>query len=121
MINMQSYSSLALRVPKRALIFTTLWAVSFVLLVPAVRGFADEPVVAIDATERDFGDVYKGELLEQVFMVRNDGTAPLTLAEKSLTGQTDLSRETRIAVARPRAFNEALIPVALFARRAAPS
>jgi len=121
MIKMQSYSSLALRVPKRALIFTTLLAASVVLLVPAARGFADEPVLGIDATERDFGDVYRGELLEQVFMVRNDGTAPLTLAEKSLTGQADRSRETRVAVARLRAFNEALMPVALFTRRAAPS
>jgi hypothetical protein len=117
MIKTQSYPTLAWRAPKRALVLATLLAASFALLVPAVRAFADGPAVSIDATQRDFGDVYKGELLEQVFTVRNDGNAPLTLAEKSLTGQADLSREPRVAVA----FNEALMPVALFTRRAAPS
>lgn len=119
MIKTQSY--LSSRAPKRALVFAPLLAAICALVMPMARASADAPVLSISATERDFGDVYKGELLEQVFTVRNDGTAPLTLAEKSLTGQADPSRDARAAITHPRSFNEALRPVALFTRRAAPS
>ncbi|MEK6320193.1 MAG: hypothetical protein AABN33_00775 [Acidobacteriota bacterium] len=40
----------------------------------------------IDATRRDFGDVFAGEDLEQSFGVRNAGTKPLELAQKSALG-----------------------------------
>ena len=121
MINMQFYLSRSLRPPKRAMISVTLLTVICALSVPSTRAFVDGPALSIDATERDFGDVYKGEVLETVFTVRNNGSAPLTLAEKSLTGQADFSRDTRVAVARLRAFNDGLRPVAFVARRAAPS
>lgn len=121
MIKMQSYLSRSARPLARAMIFATLLAAACALLPPPTRAAADQPVLAIDATQRDFGDVYKGELLETVFTVRNHGNAPLTMAEKSLTGQADLPRDARVGVARGGAFNEGLRPVAFSPRRAAPS
>lgn len=44
------------------------------------------PEVIIGATRRDFGDVFAGEELEQNFPVRNGGTKPLELAEKTTLG-----------------------------------
>jgi hypothetical protein len=43
------------------------------------------PRAVIDGTVRDFGDVYFGEELEQVFHIANTGDAPLELAEKQLS------------------------------------
>jgi hypothetical protein len=43
------------------------------------------PHAAIADTVRDFGDVFSGEELEQVFPIANTGDAPLELAEKRLT------------------------------------
>ncbi|PYT08277.1 MAG: hypothetical protein DMF60_05140 [Acidobacteria bacterium] len=44
------------------------------------------PEVVITTTRRDFGDVFAGEELEAAFGVRNAGTAPLELAQKSSLG-----------------------------------
>jgi hypothetical protein len=38
----------------------------------------------MDATVRDYGEVFAGEELEHVFWVRNIGDAPLELSEKKL-------------------------------------
>jgi hypothetical protein len=38
------------------------------------------------ATRRDCGDVFAGEELEVAFGIRNAGTAPLELAQKSTLG-----------------------------------
>ena len=49
---------------------------------------ANGPEIIIDKTERNYGEVFAGEELEAAFVVRNVGTKPLTLAEKSdLAGQ----------------------------------
>lgn len=123
MTNTQSYPNIASRARKGLPSLATLLAVFLTLfaVTASARAFADGPAMTIDATQRDFGDVCKGELLDTVFTVRNDGTAPLTLAEKSLTGRARGSRAARVAVARARPFNDALMPVALMTRRAAPS
>jgi len=44
---------------------------------------ADAPEAVIEITKRDFGEVFAGEELEYTFIVRNAGTKPLELAEKS--------------------------------------
>jgi hypothetical protein len=44
------------------------------------------PQVVMGLTRRDFGDVFAGEELEQNFPVRNAGTTPLELSEKSTLG-----------------------------------
>ena len=40
----------------------------------------------MNLTRRDFGEVFAGEELEAVFGVRNAGTGPLELSQKSLLG-----------------------------------
>jgi hypothetical protein len=44
---------------------------------------ADGPELVIDITRRDFGEVFTGEELEQTFLLRNAGTKPLELSQKS--------------------------------------
>ena len=44
------------------------------------------PELVMTATRRDCGDVFAGEELEASFAIRNDGTAPLELAQKSSLG-----------------------------------
>jgi len=63
----------------------------------------DGPEVVMDVTKRDFGDVFAGEELEQVFLVRNAGTKPLELSQKSTlaTGSTTLRFEVTEALWRP--------------------
>lgn len=79
----------------------------------------------IDSTRRDFGDVFIGEELEQVFIVRNTGQKPLELAEKSVTTGSILPSSRDLI--RTVSFNSSaysdnhLLPVAVAARRAAPS
>jgi hypothetical protein len=46
------------------------------------------PELVIDSTRRDFGDVFVGEELDQIFTVRNVGTAPLELANKTLAARS---------------------------------
>jgi hypothetical protein len=38
------------------------------------------------STRRDFGEVFAGEELEAAFGIRNGGTAPLEIAQKSTLG-----------------------------------
>lgn len=91
--------------------------------VPAssVLGLGDNaPEAVVDITRRDLGEVFAGEELEYAFIVRNAGTKPLELAEKTTTSsRLETSGATpSIAMWRPaeRIFSR---PVA--ARRAAPS
>lgn len=67
-------------------------AASLVLLLPlalslparaASSSRPDAPEVVMDMTKRDFGEVFAGEELQQVFLVRNAGTKPLELSQKS--------------------------------------
>ena len=81
------------------------------------------PLVFMTMTRRDFGDVFAGEDLEQVFSIRNDGDAPLEIDNKSLTGQSAPALPNRLAQAGAfqagHARSHALVPATL--RRAAPS
>jgi hypothetical protein len=55
--------------------------------IPVARATGQKTsLVFMNLTRRDFGDVFAGEELEQVFPVRNDGDAPLEMAQKPLTG-----------------------------------
>ncbi|HJQ26331.1 MAG TPA: hypothetical protein VKA60_20625 [Blastocatellia bacterium] len=77
------------------------------------------PLVYLPLTQRNFGDVFAGEELEQVFPVRNDGDAPLEMAQKSLTGQAPPSNSQLRAAAFSNGSRLAPAPAVL--RRAAPS
>jgi len=84
----------------------------------------------LDATRRDYGDVFEGEELEHVFNVRNTGDAVLTLAQlkptvvlqRKRTAQTTTTAPPLPSFIEPRERRGAkykLVPAA--ARRAAPS
>jgi hypothetical protein len=80
----------------------------------------DGPEVAIASTRRDFGDVFAGEELEQNFPVRNTGTKPLELAQKSTLGLNSKTSSYPVtaAVWRP---TDPFPARTVAARRAAPS
>ena len=80
----------------------------------------DGPEAVMASTRRDFGDVFAGEELEQNFPVRNAGTKPLELSQKSMLGARSAAPDfhVRAAVWRP---NEYLLTRTVAARRAAPS
>ena len=89
------------------------------------RAQASAPDLAIDSTRRDFGDVFAGEELDHVFTVRNAGSAPLELAEKSVTTGSNLPAFGDLVKAaafkRGEPLRDHLLPVAASASRAAPS
>lgn len=72
------------------------------------------------ATRRDFGDVFAGEELEQNFPVRNVGTKPLELAEKTTLGMRPPAPGYPVNKAAWR-LNGFLISRTVAAVRAAPS
>jgi len=65
----------------------------------SARTSPDGPVVVIGSTKRDFGDVFSGEELEQNFPVRNTGTKPLELSQRSLLGNRQNGSSFRVATA----------------------
>jgi hypothetical protein len=77
------------------------------------------PLVYMTQTRRDFGDVFAGEELEQVFPVRNDGDAALEMEHKPLTGRSAPAPSNRLLRASARQAGLALRPAA--AHLAAPS
>ena len=65
-----------------ALIFSLLVQFAFAST-GGVTHRGDEPKLVINMTKRDFGEVFAGEELEQTFLLRNDGSKPLELSQKS--------------------------------------
>ena len=114
------------RLPKRArrllvVLAATCLAAPFIPIALAAPQSA--PLVFMTLTRRDFGDVFAGEDLEQVFSIRNDGDAPLEIDNKALTGQAAPSLSNRLARASAfqtgNARGHALVPATM--RMAAPS
>jgi hypothetical protein len=106
----------------RAPLATLCLILAFCVMASNVRAQAKAPELIIDSVRRDFGDVFAGEELEQVFIIRNAGDAPLELAEKSTTTGSNLPRSRDFI--RASSFNRGqqyLLPVAALRRRAAPS
>jgi len=50
---------------------------------PGARAYQGRPKAVVDYTRYDFGVVFTGEQLFHVFSIRNEGSAPLTLLDKS--------------------------------------
>src|SRR3982751_1950547 len=71
----------------RLLIIFAALCLAVTLMPVALAARPSAPFVYMSMTRRDFGDVFAGEDIEQVFTVRNDGDAPLEMQQKSLTGQ----------------------------------
>jgi hypothetical protein len=80
----------------------------------------DGPQVVIGPTKRDFGDVFAGEELEQNFPVRNTGTKPLELSQRSILGSRLNGSPFQLSTADSRATNQPVIRT-VASRRAAPS
>jgi hypothetical protein len=76
--------------------------------------------VVIGSTKRDFGDVFSGEDLEQSFPIRNNGTKPLELAQRSLLGNGQIQAPLRVETAE---WHPVKLPITrtVGARVAAPS
>ena len=68
-------------------------------LAAKARTAPDGPEVVIGLTKRDFGDVFSGEELEQNFPVRNNGTKPLELTQRSLLGNGQIRSPFQVATA----------------------
>ena len=99
---------------------------AFALSIPAhfpsassARTRVDGPEVVMASTKRDFGDVFAGEELEQIFPVRNTGTKALELAQKSTLGtrSTTSGYPVRAAVWDP---NERILARTVAAKPASP-
>jgi hypothetical protein len=74
----------------------------------------------VDVTQRNFGDVFAGEELEHTFLVRNAGTKPLELAEKSSLGTRPVAPRYPITTALWRT-KERFLPRSVAAMPFAPS
>lgn len=103
------------------------WAIAFIVSIlfyipaaSAARVGFDGPEVAIEKTTKDFGDVFAGEELEQNFPVRNLGTKPLELAQKSNLATARALQEHSVARAVWNTSGESLVR-RVAASRAAPS
>ena len=51
----------------------------------------------LDATTRDYGEVFAGEDLDYLFNIRNAGTAPLELMQRPLSSRAAASRAAQLA------------------------
>lgn len=78
----RALSSLALSVILLTALLSALGTPTLAFAAPRVEG----PEIIMELTRRDFGDVFSGEELEQIFPVRNAGTRPLELSQKSSLG-----------------------------------
>jgi hypothetical protein len=92
----------------------------FTLASGVVSSRADAPEAVVEITRRDVGEVFAGEEVEYAFIVRNAGTKPLELAEKSTIPSRSANAAHAPAVAMWRPADRIFTPAAA-ARRAAPS
>lgn len=115
------------RAQKAALSLFFVTVAFFFISTSNIKAQARAPELVIESTKRDFGDVFAGEELVQVFMIRNAGSVPLELAERSAT--TGLSLTSSRELIKTVSFNPSARPdnhllpitVAVAANRAAPS
>lgn len=81
---------------------------------------ADAPEAVVEITRRDLGEVFAGEEIEYAFIVRNAGTKPLELAEKSTVPSRSANSGYAPAIAMWRPADR-LVTRTAAAMRAAPS
>ena len=106
---------------KAALSLFVVTAAVLFILTSAAPAQTRVPEFVIDGTKRDFGDVFVGEELVQVFTVRNAGSAPLELAERSTTTGSNLPLSRELIKTVSFTQRAQAVPIAIAANRAAPS
>lgn len=99
---------------------------TFALGSSVARLRADAPEAVVEITRRDLGEVFAGEEVEYAFIVRNAGTKPLELAEKTSLSSRSPGSELTPSVAMWRAAGQRFARDRLVARpvaatRAAPT
>jgi hypothetical protein len=121
----QTYIHAISRAQKAALSLFFVTVAVFFISTSNIEAQTRAPELVIESTKRDFGDVFAGEELVQVFPIRNTGSVPLELAEKSTT--TGLNLPSSRELIKTVSFNPSaqadnrLLPIAVVANRAAPS
>jgi len=117
----QTYIHLISRTQKTSssLVFVTV--ALFFISTLTVHAQTRVPELVIDGTKRDFGDVFAGEELVQVFPIRNAGSVPLELAEKSTTTGFGLPSSREFIKTVSFNPNARAVPITVAANRAAPS
>ena len=91
---------------------------------PADRS-GEAPELSIESTRKDFGEVFIGEELDQIFTVRNVGTKPLELELKTITGRSSAAGEGQLisasSVGGPGRVSDYLKPASAIKSIAAPT
>ncbi|HKS41445.1 MAG TPA: hypothetical protein VJX74_12600 [Blastocatellia bacterium] len=121
MTKIQTYIHAISRAQKAALSLFFVTVAVFFISTSNIEAQTRAPELVIESTKRDFGDVFAGEELVQVFPIRNTGSIPLELAEKSTT--TGLRLPSSRELIKTVSFNPSAqaVPIAVAANRAAPS
>ena len=76
-------------IPRGGLAATTVLAIALTLAVSisaASQGQGGVPKLTLDNARHDFGEVFAGEDLSHVFLVRNNGSVPLELFDSPQLG-----------------------------------
>jgi hypothetical protein len=116
-----AFSALGATLLRYLPVFTVALAIfGYPTLESSARTRIDGPEVTMASTKRDFGDVFAGEELEQTFPVRNNGTKPLELAQRSTLGTRSTTSSYLVTAAVWRSGDN-LLTRSVAARRAAPS
>lgn len=102
-------------------ILTASLVAAFVVVARAAQGAKPLPVFAIDKTERDFGDVFIGEDIVQVFYVRNLGAATLELSESPIIAASPRTGGYRTGDDLQRRLLPVSFPVNIAGRASAPT
>ena len=63
----------------------------------ASQGQSGVPKMVLDNTRHDFGEVFAGEDLSHVFLVRNSGSVPLELSDSPQLG----TRPSKVSLSNP--------------------
>jgi len=117
----QTYIHAISRTHKAALSLVFVAGAVFFISTSTIKAQTRAPELIIDGTKHDFGDVFVGEEVMHVFSVRNDGSVPLELAEKSATTRSSLPSSRGLI--KTVSFNPSAqaVPIVVAANRAAPS
>ena len=87
------------QIARMVLAVTSVLAIGLTLAQPisAEQGQGGVPKLALDSVRHDFGEVFAGEDLSHVFLVRNNGSVPLELSDAPQLG----TRPSKVSFSNP--------------------